>query len=104
MVPLLILVGYIFDNKVVFLQPPLIQAIFKGDLNEIQNILKENIDINYQDEEKRSPLHAAAFKGDANTTDILIQNGARINIKDSKWLTPLHRACKSGNEVIIYNE
>jgi serine/threonine-protein phosphatase 6 regulatory ankyrin repeat subunit A len=62
--------------------------------------LKENVDINYQDEEKRSPLHAAAFKGDANTTDLLIQKGARINIKDSKWLTPLHRACKSGNEVM----
>ena len=62
--------------------------------------MKENVDINYQDEEKRSPLHAAAFKGDAITADLLIQKGARINIKDSKWLTPLHRACKSGNEVM----
>ncbi len=81
------------------MQPLLIQAIFRGDFNEIKNLLKENVDINYQDEEKRSPLHAAAFKGDANITDLLIQKGARINIKDSKWLTPLHRACKSGNEV-----
>lgn len=75
------------------------QAIFKGDSDEIQSLLKENIDVNYQDEEKRSPLHAAAFKRDVNTTELLLQHGARVNTKDSKWLTPLHRACRSGCEV-----
>lgn len=68
----------------------------------MQNLLKENCDVNYQDEEKRSPLHAAAFKGDAKVVELLLQKGARVNTKDSKWLTPLHRACKTGNEVHLF--
>lgn len=68
-------------------------------MSAVRKLVKDNVDINYQDEEKRSPLHAAAYKGDVEATRILLENGARVNIKDLKWLTPLHRACKSGNEV-----
>lgn len=93
---------FLFIRNTLFLtlfQPPLVQAIFRGDLNEVQQLLKANVDVNSQDEEKRSPLHAAAFKGDAAISDLLLQHGARVNTKDSKWLTPLHRACRTGNEV-----
>lgn len=81
-------------------QPPLIKAIFTGDVEEVQLLLGQKEDVNYQDSEKRSPLHAAAFKGDAAIVEALILSGARVNTKDSKWLTPLHRACCSGSEVL----
>jgi serine/threonine-protein phosphatase 6 regulatory ankyrin repeat subunit A len=80
-------------------QPPLIKAVFTGDIEEVQLLLGQREDVNFQDSEKRSPLHAAAFRGDACIAEALILNGARVNTKDAKWLTPLHRACCSGSEV-----
>jgi ankyrin repeat protein len=81
-------------------QPPLIKAVFTGDVEEVQLLLGQKEDVNYQDSEKRSPLHAAAFRGDAAIVEALILSGARVNTKDSKWLTPLHRACCSRSEVL----
>lgn len=80
-------------------QPPLVKAIFTGDVEEVQLLLGQKEDVNFQDSEKRSPLHAAAFRGDPCIVEALILSGARVNTKDSKWLTPLHRACCSGSEV-----
>lgn len=74
-------------------QPPLIQAIFAGDVQEVIELIKNNSDVNYQDADKRTPLHAAAFKGDVEIISTLLENGARVDAKDNKWLTPLHRAC-----------
>ena len=43
------------------LQPPLIKAIFTGDVEEVRLLLGQKEDVNLQDAEKRSPLHAASF-------------------------------------------
>ena len=79
------------------LEPALIRSIFSGDSAEVRALLEEGDeggDINYVDNDKRSPLHAAAFRGDAEIMELLITvGGGRVNIKDNKWLTPLHRAC-----------
>ncbi|CAG14608.1 unnamed protein product, partial [Tetraodon nigroviridis] len=95
-------------------QPPLIQAIFSGDPEEIRMLIYKSEDINallcsllwcnpddvsVKDAEKRTPLHAAAFLGDAEIAELLILSGARVNAKDSMWLTPLHRAVASRSEV-----
>uniref|UniRef100_A0A672I3Q0 Serine/threonine-protein phosphatase 6 regulatory ankyrin repeat subunit B-like n=1 Tax=Salarias fasciatus TaxID=181472 RepID=A0A672I3Q0_SALFA len=75
--------------------PPLIQAIFSGDSEEIRMLIYKSEDINALDCEKRTPLHAAAFLGNAEVTELLILSGARVNAKDSMWWTPLHRAVAS---------
>uniref|UniRef100_A0AAQ4QD78 Ankyrin repeat domain 44 n=1 Tax=Gasterosteus aculeatus aculeatus TaxID=481459 RepID=A0AAQ4QD78_GASAC len=82
----------------VILIPPLIQAIFSGDPEEIRMLIYKSEDINALDAEKRTPLHAAAFLGDAEITELLILSGARVNAKDNMWLTPLHRAVASRSE------
>ena len=85
-------------------QPPLIQAIFKGDYIKAQQLIEANADVDYQDEEKCGPLHAVAFTGDHNLAQLLLEYGARVNSKDCKWLTPLHRACRSGKQVICLED
>ncbi|KAK9754189.1 Ankyrin repeats (3 copies) [Popillia japonica] len=82
-------------------QPPLIQAIFTGEVDAVRKLLESKQDVNYQDFEKRSALHAAAFRGDPIITKLLIDHGARVNTKDCKWVTPLHRACYSGSEETV---
>uniref|UniRef100_A0A7M4EFR0 Ankyrin repeat domain 52 n=1 Tax=Crocodylus porosus TaxID=8502 RepID=A0A7M4EFR0_CROPO len=80
------------------LQPPLVQAIFNRDIEEVRSLLSQKENINVLDQERRTPLHAAAYVGDAAIVELLILSGANVNAKDTVWLTPLHRAAASRNE------
>uniref|UniRef100_A0A8D3C2B3 Ankyrin repeat domain 52a n=1 Tax=Scophthalmus maximus TaxID=52904 RepID=A0A8D3C2B3_SCOMX len=80
------------------LQPPLVQAIFNRNAEELQQLLHKKEDVNALDQERRTPLHAAACVGDVHVMDLLIESGASVNAKDHVWLTPLHRAAASRNE------
>uniref|UniRef100_A0A671V4C5 Ankyrin repeat domain 52a n=1 Tax=Sparus aurata TaxID=8175 RepID=A0A671V4C5_SPAAU len=79
-------------------QPPLVQAIFNRNAEEVQLLLHKKEDVNALDQERRTPLHAAACVGDVHIMDLLIESGATVNAKDHVWLTPLHRAAASRNE------
>uniref|UniRef100_A0A673CJY6 Ankyrin repeat domain 52a n=1 Tax=Sphaeramia orbicularis TaxID=375764 RepID=A0A673CJY6_9TELE len=79
-------------------QPPLVQAIFNRNAEEVQLLLHKKEDVNALDQERRTPLHAAACMGDVHIMDLLIESGASVNAKDHVWLTPLHRAAASRNE------
>uniref|UniRef100_A0A665SW93 Uncharacterized protein n=1 Tax=Echeneis naucrates TaxID=173247 RepID=A0A665SW93_ECHNA len=79
-------------------QPPLVQAIFNRNAEEVQLLLHKKEDVNALDQERRTPLHAAACVGDVHIMDLLIESGASVNAKDHVWLTPLHRAAASRNE------
>ncbi|KAK4827762.1 hypothetical protein QYF61_021233 [Mycteria americana] len=52
--------------------PPLVQAIFNGDPDEVRALIFKKEDVNFQDNEKRTPLHAAAYLGDAEIIELLI--------------------------------
>uniref|UniRef100_A0A8C4HHY9 Ankyrin repeat domain 52a n=1 Tax=Dicentrarchus labrax TaxID=13489 RepID=A0A8C4HHY9_DICLA len=80
------------------LQPPLVQAIFNRNAEEVQLLLHKKEDVNALDQDRRTPLHAAACVGDVHIMDLLIESGATVNAKDHVWLTPLHRAAASRNE------
>ncbi|KAK2516478.1 hypothetical protein Q9233_013769 [Columba guinea] len=80
-------------------QPPLVQAIFNRDIEEVRSLLNQKENINVLDQERRTPLHAAAYIGDVAILELLILSGANVNAKDTVWLTPLHRAAASRNEV-----
>ncbi|XP_048872259.1 serine/threonine-protein phosphatase 6 regulatory ankyrin repeat subunit C [Brienomyrus brachyistius] len=79
-------------------QPPLVQAIFNRNAEEVQSLLHKKEEVNALDHERRTPLHAAACLGDVHIMDLLINSGASVNAKDHVWLTPLHRAAASRNE------
>ncbi|KAF5284185.1 hypothetical protein FQR65_LT00185 [Abscondita terminalis] len=82
-------------------EPLLVQAIFSGDIREVQNVLECQGDVNLQDCEKRSPLHAASYKGDVDIAALLLEHGACINSRDSRWITPLHQACCCGSSQLV---
>ncbi|MGH0178935.1 UNVERIFIED_CONTAM: hypothetical protein FKN15_077973 [Acipenser sinensis] len=81
--------------------PPLVQAIFKRDAEEVRVLLHKKEDVNALDQERRTPLHAAAFLGDVQIMELLINSGASVNAKDHVWFTPLHRAAASRNEKAV---
>ncbi|XP_069509848.1 serine/threonine-protein phosphatase 6 regulatory ankyrin repeat subunit C isoform X3 [Ambystoma mexicanum] len=80
-------------------QPPLVQAIFNRDVEEVQLLLNQKENINVLDQDRRTPLHAAAYLGDVFIIELLILSGANVNAKDAVWLTPLHRAAACRHEI-----
>uniref|UniRef100_A0A8B9TD63 Ankyrin repeat domain 52 n=1 Tax=Anas platyrhynchos TaxID=8839 RepID=A0A8B9TD63_ANAPL len=82
--------------------PPLVQAIFNRDVEEVRSLLNQKENINVLDQERRTPLHAAAYLGDVAILELLILSGANVNAKDTVWLTPLHRAAASRNEKALH--
>lgn len=58
------------------IMPSLVQAIFNGDPDEVRALIFKKEDVNFQDNEKRTPLHAAAYLGDAEIIELLILSGS----------------------------
>uniref|UniRef100_A0A8B9IVL3 Ankyrin repeat domain 52 n=1 Tax=Amazona collaria TaxID=241587 RepID=A0A8B9IVL3_9PSIT len=56
-------------------QPPLVQAIFNRDVEEVRSLLSQKENINVLDQERRTPLHAAAYLGDVAILELLILSG-----------------------------
>ncbi|XP_030759509.1 BRCA1-associated RING domain protein 1-like [Sitophilus oryzae] len=67
-------------------------ACKKFKLNEIQNLLKQKIDINAKDYAGWTPLHEAIQSGNVEVVEFLLKNGCLINIPGSDYATPLHKA------------
>lgn len=56
-------------------QPPLVQAIFSRDVEEVRSLLSQKENINVLDQERRTPLHAAAYVGDVPILQLLLMSG-----------------------------
>lgn len=57
----------IFFNCI-FLQSPLLRAIFRGHVEAVRILLSQQEDVNWQDKEQRSLLHAAAYRSLSQST------------------------------------
>ncbi|KAG8510254.1 Serine/threonine-protein phosphatase 6 regulatory ankyrin repeat subunit C, partial [Galemys pyrenaicus] len=55
-------------------QPPLVQAIFSRDVEEVRSLLSQKENINVLDQERRTPLHAAAYVGDVPILQLLLMS------------------------------
>uniref|UniRef100_A0A8D3D1H8 Ankyrin repeat domain 52a n=1 Tax=Scophthalmus maximus TaxID=52904 RepID=A0A8D3D1H8_SCOMX len=79
-------------------QPPLVQAIFNRNAEELQQLLHKKEDVNALVRRYflfSCNIHATPFKCFSLFS---YPPGASVNAKDHVWLTPLHRAAASRNE------
>uniref|UniRef100_A0A8C8SU28 Ankyrin repeat protein n=1 Tax=Pelusios castaneus TaxID=367368 RepID=A0A8C8SU28_9SAUR len=72
-------------------------AAAKGDLSDLEKVLKEN-DINAVNSSNETLLHIAAANGHVAIIEYLINKGAKLEVKDKKGRTPLHRAAEKGQD------
>lgn len=71
---------------------PLLVAASKGDINSVQNLIKNGADIEQKDKAGYTALFLAACDGQASTVEYLINKGAEVNTQNGEGMTPLHYA------------
>lgn len=60
----------------------LFKASKDNNITKVENLVKQNIDINYQNKDGQTALFIAVIKNNYNIVSVLIDYGADINIKD----------------------
>ena len=63
-------------------------AVHRGDINAVSKYIKNGIDINIQDNRKRTALMIAVYKNDINMVKLLVKNNADVNIQDENLNSP----------------
>jgi len=75
------------------------QAISKGDIAQVCNMLNERVDVNAKSLDGERPLHLAVLS--PAICRLLITNGARVDERSEDGDTALHRASGWGNTETI---
>ena len=101
-----VLLSFLFVTQAVAeLNEELFEAVEKGNLALVKQLVSKGANINAKDELLGiTPLHLAAEKGNLDIVKYLVTKGANVNTKDDyfSW-TPLHIAARDGElEIIKY--
>lgn len=76
-------------------------AIQSGAHEQVQELLKDGVEVNFMDYDKRTPLHLAAAERNADIARCLVEAGADVNSRDRWGSTPLQDAYLSNSETIV---
>ncbi|WP_297206376.1 ankyrin repeat domain-containing protein [uncultured Brachyspira sp.] len=71
-------------------------AVHSGNINLVEEYIKMGINVNIQDDMKRTALMIAMYKNDMKIAKLLIDNDANVNIQDNKFNSPFLYACEKG--------
>ena len=78
----------------------LMEAVTRNDFNEVQELLKCNVDPNKAGDDGVTALHQACMENFHEIVNLLLDYNASINAIDSEYCTPLHSACARGHTTI----
>jgi ankyrin repeat protein len=83
--------------------PRLVDAVQRGDLNAIRELLQNHADVNLAQPDGSTALILAADRDDLIAADLLIGAGADVNAVNEYGATALSVACTRGNLAMIRN-
>jgi hypothetical protein len=89
------------------LDEELFEAVKKGDIDRVRELLAKGANVNTRDRHKDSwtyaqtPLHAAAHEGHTYVARLLLEHGADLNARDKYGFTPLFYAAGGGHIDIV---
>jgi cytohesin len=69
-----------------------VEAVRRGDVQEVARLLAAGADPNVKDPDGDAPLHIAAEQCRADLAELLLKHGADPNARDNQGKTPLHIA------------
>lgn len=79
----------------------LIEAAEHGDIFKLKTLLRWGCNVNYQNEDGRTPLLAAVLKKQKEAMEILMDSHADINVKSEQGVSALHMAIFDGNPELL---
>lgn len=68
----------------------LLRAVTKGNIKDIERLLKEKANPNIQNNKNQTPLHCAVLQKNSDIIKILLENKANPNVQDNNGKTPWH--------------
>jgi ankyrin repeat protein len=77
------------------------QAIQRGELERIRDLIKEGVDVDSKDSHGQTALMVAARKGHTDVVRFLVQSGAELNVAAKYNLTALMLAVINGHTEIV---
>lgn len=81
----------------------LIQAAYRGDLDEVKTLLDAGADVNSLDEEGATALIQACMQGHPAIVKVLVEAGADLEKRKGAYQTPISYACSdSKHEILTY--
>jgi len=80
---------------------PLMDAVYNGDVEEVENLLADGADPNEKGEYGESPLLVATYSLYPDIMDLLLTNGADPNISDEEGWTPLMSAVVTADMNVV---
>jgi hypothetical protein len=75
-----------------------IEAIKRGDLPEVKQLIDTGIEVNKKDKNGQLPLTIASGKGHELIVQVLLDKGANVNARNSDGDTPLIFATRQGQQ------
>lgn len=76
----------------------LIDAAFRGDIVQLQSLLKKGVDVNAKGTNGETALWMAAGAGHTEIVEALLERGADVNVKDKAYgATALYMAAQEGH-------
>lgn len=71
-------------------------AVHSGDIKSVKEYIEMGINVNLQDEKRRTPLMIATYKNYVKMVKLLVDNDANVNIQDAKLNSPFLYAGANG--------
>jgi len=89
------------QNMEIINQSSIIKAVEQNQLEEVEKALKNGIDVNTQNHEKKSLLLIATHKGNFEMAKLLVSYGANVNLQDEISDSPFLYAGASGKTAFV---
>lgn len=83
------------------LSPPLHEAVFRGRVAVVKELLRAGADADSQDDIGKAPLHVAAAVGTGELCRLLLLAGASVDVRDKQGCTPLYLAVATRKRHVI---
>ena len=97
----LIALSLVWSISVNAIEPNLIDAARKSNLDQLRSLLESGSDPNVRQADGATALHWSVHKGDLESVNLLLEANANVNATNRMGASPLFLAARNGDSVLL---